>query len=540
LLANPSEWELAFDITQRRLDQLSKENPNSSGGVGPSAEKQAELERSLRAVHQEKLRAAAAIEAAGQILREWDTSTDESLYSGAMELILGIYPHELDVRFEAWVSLIHPDDRVSYRREIQRVLTDGGPFEIEYRAMKRSGQYTLLIERGYFTSLSSEVSPILSSMISDVSELRELEGKVRNAQRVEAFSQLTGGVAHDFNNMLSVVIGYAQILQEELGESDEQKGFLDEIEKAAFRASSLANQLLAFNKPPAVRKSQLQLSELLVEVRKMIKRLLGEQIEFSIEAPNSLWSVVADRSQIEQALINLAVGVREVMGNGGQLLITCSNVALDAVRRTASETIPPGNYVRMVFKLIPISGKRKSKAIEKSRSVLTAGKVIEQNGGHLVFGESGKEQIKFEIFLSGLNEQAGPSVQRAPQKTVEEARILLVEDDSAMRQFAKTVLFRLGHKVLDAADGTQALELLERSTEFAPDLLVTDLVMPRMGGAELAKKMKEKFPSMGILFISGYPDQRAVADQFEGKGAFMKKPFEIGELISNVESLLSN
>jgi PAS fold. len=171
------------------------------------------------------LRATAAIEAAGQILREWDTASDESLYSGAVEMILGIYPHELDGRFETWVSLIHPDDRMAYRREIQRVLTEGVPFEIEYRSRKRSGQYTLLLERGYFTSLNEEASPVLSSMISDVSELRELEKRVRNAQRVEAFSQLTGGVAHDFNNMLSVVIGYTQILQEELKESDETKTF---------------------------------------------------------------------------------------------------------------------------------------------------------------------------------------------------------------------------------------------------------------------------------------------------------------------------
>lgn len=500
--------------------------------------KQAELERSLRAVHQEKLRAAAAIEVAGHILREWDTASDESLYSGAMEMILGIYPQELDGRFETWVALIHPDDRVSYRKEIQRVLIEGGPFEVEYRAKKRMGNYTVLIERGYFTAVSKDVSPVLTSMISDVSELRELESRVRNAQRVEAFSQLTGGVAHDFNNMLSVVIGYTQILQEELEDSDENKSFLDEIEKAAFRASSLANQLLAFNKPLAVRKSSLQLGELLIEVIKMLKRLLGEQIELSIESEENLWPVMADRSQIEQVLINLAVGVREVMGNGGRFQIFASNFSMTAMRRTVEGTVPAGNYVRLLFVLLPEAGKTKSKSIEKSRSVSTASKVVGQNGGHLIFGEADKSRLEFEILLPGLMDSIADDERYPLERAERKARILLVEDDTAMRQFAKTVLVRLGHEVVEAADGVKALELLEASEGLKPDLLVTDVVMPRMGGGELAKRLRAAHPEGSILFVSGYPDQRALVDQFEGGVAFLRKPFEIGELISLVGNLL--
>ncbi len=519
---------------------MSHEPPNPADAAPSSLAKQAELERSLRAVHQEKLRAAAAIEAAGQILREWDTASDESLYSGAMEMTLGIYPHELDGRFETWVSLIHPDDRMAYRREIQRVLTEGGPFEIEYRARKRSGQYTLLLERGYFISLNDEASPVLSSMISDVSELRELETRVRNAQRVEAFSQLTGGVAHDFNNMLSVVIGYTQILQEELKESDESQTFLEEIEKAAFRASSLANQLLAFNKPPTVRKSVLQLGELLVEVTKMLKRLLGEQIQLSITAGEDLWPVLADRSQVEQVLINLAVGVREVIGDGGSFEVAVNNLSLDTVRKTEDQTVPAGNYVSLRFTLLSDPGKKRAKSIEKSRSVSAASAVVVQNGGHLIFGNSGKGRSDFEILLPGVMDRVFGSPQKAAARAMNEVAILLVEDDSAMRQFVKTVLRRLGHQVVDAADGVQALEVLEAKTGFKPDMLVTDVVMPRMGGVELAKKLRASFPELRVLFISGYADQRSSTDQFEADSAFLKKPFEIGELISVAGNLLTD
>ena len=156
------------------------------------------------------------MQSAEQILREWDTAVDETIYSGAMERILGIFPHEIAGQFEIWMLLIHPDDRMAYRREIERVLTEGGPFEAEYRARKKSGLYTILLERGYFIAPAEGSSPVLCSVITDVADLREMEARLSRSQRAEAFSKLTGGVAHDFNNMLSVVIGYAQILRDEM------------------------------------------------------------------------------------------------------------------------------------------------------------------------------------------------------------------------------------------------------------------------------------------------------------------------------------
>lgn len=503
--------------------------------------KVAELDTELRSLRQSRLRVEGAVEASGLILREWNTASDEALYCGAAESILGIFPHELLGSFEKWVLLVHPDDRADYRKEIQRVLADGGPFEIEYRVRKRGDKHTLLLERGYFINPSQGAHPVLSSMISDVSELRELETRVRKSQRVEAFSQLTGGVAHDFNNMLSVVIGYAQILMEESEAKPEQVGFLREIEKAAHRASSLTNQLLAFSKPPATRKGTLQLSELLNELGKMLSRLLGERVTLKIEPAAGLWAVQADRSQIEQVFINLAVACREAMSSGGAIEITLKNEARSEAMHIGEQILPAGSYVLVSLNLLPESDKSHSRNLDKNRSVAAARTVIEQNEGLLFVRLERKSSAGIHIYFPSTVAEGNDTratAETAPKRPSKAATILLVEDDSSMRQFTKIVLSRLGHHVEEAANGEEALELFSRYGDFTPDLLIADMVMPRLGGLDLANTLSKKLPDAAVLLVSGYPEQQAIAQK--SGHAFLKKPFAVGELISRVGTLLAD
>ena len=502
----------------------------------PNADKVFALDSELRSLRQSRLRVEGTVEATGLILREWDTSADEALYCGAAESILGIFPHELMGSFEKWVFLIHADDRTEYRREIQRVLKDGGPFEIEYRIRKRGDKHTLLLERGYFIDPSQGAHPVLSSMMSDVSHLRDLESRVRKSQRVEAFSQLTGGVAHDFNNMLSVVIGYSQILMEESAGNKESKGFLGEIEKAAMRASSLTNQLLAFSKPPATRKGSLQLSELLNELVKMLDRLLGEKIILKVEGSNGLRAVQADRSQIEQVFINLAVACREAMSEGGKVLITPTNEAHGEAKHFGSHILPAGSYARISLNLKPGSIKSPTRNLEKNRSVLAARAVVEQNEG-LLFVDTAGGQPRINIYFPSVDEVIVPILHGAkPLRSTKSAIVLLVEDDSSLRQFTKTVLARLGHHVHEAVDGEEASNMIQENPDLMPDLLITDMVMPRLGGLELAKMISKMRPHASILLVSGYPEQQSIAA--DSGYAFLKKPFAVGELITRVGSLL--
>jgi len=517
---------------------VEKPTPNRATTPEALREKEDAVERDLRGLRQWRLRAEGAIESSGHILREWDTARDESLYCGAMESILGIYPHEMSGTFETWAALIHPDDRPGYRREIQRVLTEGGPFQVEYRTKRRNGQYIQLLERGYFISQLQGTTPVLSSMITDVTELRELESRLRQAQRVEAFSQLTGGVAHDFNNMLSVVIGYAQILLEDTGQGDERHTFLSEIEKAALRASSLTNQLLAFSKPATVRRAAVQTNDVLNDVAKMLRRLLGEQIALELEAGTGIWSVQADRAQIEQALINLAAAARESMPNGGRLHISTSNETVEEARTVGHEPLSPGSYVLVRMLLEPESGRAGSKAFEKKRGVAAAVATVEKNEGVLAVLPAEDGKILIELYLPSA---AGNSAPRKPGKksrAAKSSRILLVEDDSAVRQFAKTVLARLGHTIIEAADGEEALEILASNPKPPPDLVITDIAMPRLGGIDLAKRVAKSHPGTPVLLATGYPEQEAIAASAAPQFELLRKPFAVGELISKVGTLL--
>ena len=498
------------------------------------------MESALRELRMWKLRAEGVMSASDQILREWHTSDDDSIYSGAMELILGILPHELPGRFETWMSLIHPDDHPAYRSQIEAVLLSGGSFEIEYRARKNNGKYTLLLERGYFVTPEQGGGAVLSSVITDVSELREMESRLRQTQRAEAFGQLVGGVAHDFNNMLSVIIGYSQIMMEETDTSEENHIFLSEIEKAAARASSLTNQLLAFNKPPDTKRGRLTINELLLDISKMLKRLLGEQIELEIIPELTLWPLEADRSQIEQSFINLAVGARGTMPNGGKVTITAKNVTLREAKTIHDQKIPPGDHVHVCLIQTPRLSSASAEQALANSSIKNAKMVIEQNDGHLVVSQSKDNEICFGVYF--------PSAQATPLtpafintiKTAKQSTILLVEDDTAMRRFIRTVLKRLGHIVISAPDGEEALALLEKSRPLEPNLLLTDMVMPRLGGLDLAQKLSEQFPKMPILLMSGYPEQHAIALKSGLEFSFLRKPFATGELISKVGCLLQD
>ena len=496
------------------------------------------LTSELRKQRQWKLRAVCAIQSAEQILREWDISTDETIYSGAMEWILGIFPHEIAGQFEIWMLLIHPDDRAAYRKEIERVLSEGGPFQAEYRARKRNGHYTILLERGYFVASTEGSGAALCSVITDVSDLREMEARLLRSHRAEAFSKLTSGVAHDFNNMLSVVIGYSQILMDEMPESSELTGFVKEIEKAAHRASSLTNQLLAFNKPPAIRRGSVNIGELLNNVVKMLNRMLGEQIELVIDIPANLPLVQGDRSQIEQAFINLAVAAREAMPHGGKLQIRGGIEDIQEARIISEKTLPAGEYGSISLTFIPKSGRSVTRTSEKNRNIATASAVIEENYGRLQIQQDSVGLSCLNIFLSGVQTSSPKTESQTLRKTMTPATILLVEDDSAIRNFARTVLQRLGHRIVEADDGQTALSYFEDIEKFAPDLVFTDMVMPQMGGLQLARKIEKKRPGTSFLLTSGYPDQQELAKEHEPDFEFLRKPYSVGDLISKVGSLL--
>jgi two-component system cell cycle sensor histidine kinase/response regulator CckA len=272
----------------------------------------------------------------------------------------------------------------------------------------------------------------------------------------------------------------------------------------------------------------------------MLKRLLGEQIELEIIPEATLWPLEADRSQIEQSFINLAVGARGTMPNGGKITITAKNVTLREAKTIHDQKIPPGDHVHVCLIQTPRLFRTSAELALANSSVKSAQTVIEQNGGRLVVTESNDDEICFGLYFPSAQETPLAPASKNTIRTAKQATILLVEDDTAMRRFTRTVLKRLGHIVITAPDGEEALALLEKSRPLEPNLLLTDMVMPRLGGLELAQKLFEKFPKMPILLMSGYPEQHSIASNSDLEFSFLRKPFATGELISKVGCLLQD
>jgi two-component system cell cycle sensor histidine kinase/response regulator CckA len=271
----------------------------------------------------------------------------------------------------------------------------------------------------------------------------------------------------------------------------------------------------------------------------MLARLLGERITLKIEPAAGLWAVQADRSQIEQVFINLAVACREAMPAGGVVDITLKNESRSEAMHIGEQILPAGSYVLVSLNLLPESDKSHLRNLYKNRSVAAARTVLEQNEGVLFVRPDRQGTAGIQIYFSSVAEgTASKAPESAPRRTSKAAAILLVEDDSSMRQFTKTVLSRLGHHVEEAANGEEALELFARNGKFTPDLLIADMVMPRLGGLDLANTFSKKLPDAAVLLVSGYPEQQAIAQQ--SGHAFLKKPFTVGELISRVGTLLAD
>jgi CheY-like chemotaxis protein len=338
--------------------------------------------------------------------------------------------------------------------------------------------------------------------------------------------------------MLSVIIGYSQIMMEETDASEENHTFLSEIEKAAARASSLTNQLLAFNSPPDVKRGRISINDLLIDISKMFKRLLGEQIELEVIPELELWPIQGDRSQIEQFFINMAVGARGTMPNGGKITISAKNLTLRETRAINGQALPSGDLVHVRLLQAPRLSRPSVEQCLAITSIKTAQSIIEQNEARLIVSQSHDKEICFDIYFQSAQQAPAAPAFKTIESGAKNATILLVEDDTAMRRFIRTVLKRLGHIVISAPDGEEALNLLKKSFPLQPALLVSDMVMPRLGGLDLARKLSEQYPEMLILLMSGYPEQQTIATDSGLEFSFLRKPFATGELISKVSCLL--
>ena len=386
----------------------------------------------------------------------------------------------------------------------------------------------------------------------DITAQRQLEDQFRQAQKMEAVGRLAGGVAHDFNNLLTVISSYSELLLHDLSAEDPRREDLEEIRKAASGAAGLTRQLLAFSRKQVLEPTVVDLNTVVAGADKMLKRLIGEDIDLVSVLAKDLGAVRADAGQVEQVILNLAVNARDAMPEGGKLTIETSNIKLDTTYVDQHRVVAPGAYVLLSVSDTGTGMDEHTKAhvFEPFFTTKEQGKgtglglatvygIVKQSGGFIwVYSELG-QGTTFKIYFPLVEEAATvPAAHEAPGSLQGTETVLLAEDSAAVRTVANQVLTRHGYKVLEAVDGRSALEVGTRH-EGPVHLLVTDVVMPEMSGRQLAERLKERRPALKVLFVSGYTDDAITRHGILEPGiAFLQKPFTPESLARKVREVL--
>ncbi|MFI5089847.1 MAG: PAS domain S-box protein [Terriglobales bacterium] len=438
-------------------------------------------------------------------------------------------------------------------KEFARVLEQGGVVrnaELELGCKDGSKKWLLANVRAVRGADGRVVQH--EGTVQDITERKLLEDQLRQSQKLEAVGRLAGGVAHDFNNALAVIIGYSELLQDRLDPANPLRNFTREITKAGERAASLTRQLLAFSRKQILQPRVLDLNSIVTEIDKMLRRLIGEDIHLVLDRASNLGRVKADPGQLQQVLMNLAVNARDAMPQGGKLIIATTNATLAESYVHHRPVVRPGPYVMLSVSDTGCGMDKATQAriFEPFFTTKEPGKgtglglstvygIVKQSGGFVwVYSEPG-QGTTFKIYLPRVDQVAEALADASkPMLPSGSETILLVEDEGALRRLAQSCLQSGGYRVLEAEDGKTAVEIARRQTEPI-HLLLTDVVMPAMSGVELAEQFASSWPETRLLYMSGYTDELiAQHGVMYTRTAILEKPFSRESLLRRVREVL--
>ena len=459
---------------------------------------------------------------------------------------------------EEWVGqpferLVHPEDLPLALELLGRVVRGELRPASQFRVRTAKGDYRV----GEFSATPQLHEGRLVGILGigrDVTERVQLEQQLRQAQKMEAVGRLAGGIAHDFNNILTAITGYADLLLEDLGATDPRRQDADEIHKAADRAAGLTRQLLAFSRQQVLQPTVLEVNKLVSDLEKMLRRLLGEDVELGTRLAPTTGRVKADPGQLEQVIMNLAVNARDAMPNGGKLTLETGNVNLDEAYAADHYPARAGPFVLLAVSDTGIGMSEETQAHmfepffttkEKGKGtglgLATVYGIIKQSGGFIwVYSEVG-HGTTFKLYLPRVEELA----ERASQPAQARARagrgtetVLVVEDEAPVRSVARQVLERHGYTVLEAPSAEAALDIATRYSGII-HLLLTDVVMPGLNGRELASRLATLRPDARVIFMSGYTDDAVTRHGvLEPGSAYVQKPFTPDAIARKVREVL--
>jgi two-component system cell cycle sensor histidine kinase/response regulator CckA len=384
-------------------------------------------------------------------------------------------------------------------------------------------------------------------------EKAELQEQLLQSQKLESIGRLAGGVAHDFNNMLGVIIGYGETILDRLHDGDPLRDDVQQIVQAGGRSAALVGQLLAFSRRQNLKPTVLEPNDVIRDLEPMLRRLSGEAVDMELILAKDSGRVLADRSQIEQVVMNLVVNARDAMPEGGRLLIETAPVELDAAYVHKHPVVTPGRYV-----LLSVTDMGLGMDKETLRQVFdpfftTKGRdggtglglatvygIVKQSGGSIwAYSEPG-HGTTFKVYLPRTDavQEDTPIAQEAARTKGGNEKVLVVEDEESLRRLMASILSPLGYQVTLASDGEEALRLVEEQG-LKPDLVITDVIMPRMSGSQLVERLRRDWPDLRVLYMSGYTDNAIVRHGvLEADVSFLQKPFSVREVALKVREIL--
>jgi len=495
-------------------------------------------------------------EATNDAIRDWDVKNGDLIWSQGLTSLLGYDPRPTTEQLAFWQKNLHPEDRARTANSIRDALVgNANRWSGEYRFRRADGNYAHILERAAIVRDEAGGAVRFVGSLMDITPRKQLQDQLCRSQKMEAFGQLAAGVAHDFNNFLTTILGYSDLLLHELRVKGQLASHISEIRSAAGRASTLTQQLLAFSRKQPLAPKVLEVNSIITNLERSLLRLLSENIRVisHLHDEKEPVHVQVDPDQLAQIILNLALNARDAMPRGGQLRLETSVFTVSDQHQTflGMDDLPPGDYavIKLADTGIGMTDEVKAHLFEPffttkdectGLGLATSYGIVRQSGGQIRIESEQGQGTTVLIFLPKVSPPSVPYKKPASRKIPGGTEtILVLEDDVSVRHMSVRVLRSLGYRAIEAANGDDAKRLIAQATDRKIDLLLTDMVMPEMSGRNFAKWLHQTCPHTKVIFVSGYleeslhPHDRRDPDMF-----FLAKPFDSEQLANKIREAL--